>query len=119
MNKPEIKAGYLGVLENGEKAIAMNFVFRHDKGYKGLDFVTEEQIKRGFGSRVGCNEAFDEKNPSFKLVALYGYPETYKWFSTDNRPLLWRREEPVTEMTITEIEQKLGIKNLKIVKEDK
>lgn len=117
MNKPEIKAGYLGVMENGEKAIAMNVVLRYD--YKGLDFVTEEQIKRGVGAQVGCNEAFDGVEPSYKLVALYGYPETYERFSTDNRPLLWRREEPVTEMTITEIEQKLGIKNLKIVKENK
>ena len=31
--------------------------------------------------------------------------------------LLWKREEPTVEMTIAEIEKKLGIKNLKIVKE--
>ena len=31
--------------------------------------------------------------------------------------LLWKREEPTVEMTVAEIEEKLGIKNLKIVKE--
>jgi len=116
MNKPDIKAGYLGVMENGEKAIAMNVALRH--GSEVLKFVTERQIRRGFGAQVGCDKAFNVAEPSYKLVALYGHPKNYEWFSIDNRPLLWRREEPVTEMTITEIEQKLGIKNLKIVKEN-
>ena len=31
--------------------------------------------------------------------------------------LLWKREEPTVEMTIAEIEKKLGIRNLKVVKE--
>ena len=31
--------------------------------------------------------------------------------------LLWEREEKPIEMTVAEIEKKLGIKNLKIVKE--
>ena len=30
---------------------------------------------------------------------------------------LWKREEPPVEMTVAEIEEKLGIKNLKIIKE--
>ena len=30
--------------------------------------------------------------------------------------LLWKREEPTVEMTIEEIEKKLGIRNLKVVK---
>lgn len=35
------------------------------------------------------------------------------------RNIIWEREEPVIEMTISEIEEKLGIKNLKIVEEKK
>lgn len=35
------------------------------------------------------------------------------------RNIIWEREEPVVEMTISEIEEKLGIKNLKIVEEKK
>ena len=31
--------------------------------------------------------------------------------------LLWKRDEPAVEMTIAEIEKKLGIRNLKVVKE--
>lgn len=34
------------------------------------------------------------------------------------RDIIWEREEPAVEMTIAEIEEKLGIKNLKIVKEN-
>jgi len=34
------------------------------------------------------------------------------------RNTIWEREEPAVEMTIAEIEEKLGIKNLKIVKEN-
>ena len=30
---------------------------------------------------------------------------------------VWKREEPPVEMTVAEIEKKLGIKNLKIIKE--
>lgn len=33
------------------------------------------------------------------------------------RNIIWEREEPAVEMTVAEIEEKLGIKNLKIVKE--
>ena len=32
--------------------------------------------------------------------------------------LIWERSEPAVEMTVAEIEEKLGIKNLKIVKEN-
>lgn len=39
----------------------------------------------------------------------FNFEEDYK--------LLWKREEPSVEMTVAEIEKKLGIKNLKIVKE--
>lgn len=35
------------------------------------------------------------------------------------RNIIWEREEPVVEMSISEIEEKLGIKNLKIVEEKK
>lgn len=35
------------------------------------------------------------------------------------RNTIWEREEPAIEMTISEIEEKLGIKNLKIVEEKK
>ena len=35
----------------------------------------------------------------------------------DYYDLLWKREEPTVEMTIAEIEKKLGIRNLKVVKE--
>ena len=42
----------------------------------------------------------------------------YDELHSDYGCLIWERPESVVEMTIAEIEEKLGIKNLKIVKED-
>ena len=113
----DIKAGYLGVFEDGTVAIAINV---GNNSYKYMEFVAQEQIKDGRNAYISCAGALsdDETRTGFKLVALYGYATNYTWFSTDNRPLLWQREKPATEMTIAEIEEKLGVKNLKIVKAD-
>ena len=60
------------------------------------------------------------------IVAVYGVPNrSYinifscerkldDSFVMDYGHLLWEREDPVVEMTIKEIEEKLGIKNLRI-----
>ena len=104
----DIKAGYLGVFENGEKAIAMPT----DKGLKFVELCTGDLA-------IGCENSFNQASLSgeYNLVALYGYPNTRNWFSTTYRPLLWKREPVVAEMTIAEIEAKLGIEKLKIIKE--
>lgn len=107
----DIKAGYLGVLENGKLVIAMEFIDQ-------LMFITKEQFVNGKGGEVETYKAFNQNScvDGYNLVALYGYPKNLVWFSTENRPLLWECTENV-EMTVSEIEKKLGIKNLKIVKE--
>lgn len=113
----DIKAGYLGVLGNGRKVIAMPY---EDVFGDNLTFVTVGCMAGG-GADIDCRRAFEQKSHSgdYNLVALYGYPIDYDWFSTENRPLLWEREKETIEMTITEIEEKLGIKNLKIIGEGK
>lgn len=61
----------------------------------------------------------DEK---FDIMKVYEYTrgdnalDDFWTFHVFNYDLIWVREEPV-EMTVAEIEEKLGIKNLKIVKE--
>ena len=108
----DIKAGYLGVFKNGEKAIAMPT----DKELKFVELRTGE-------SAIDCENSFDQASwtGEYNLVALYGYPNTISgfsnWFSTADRPLLWKREPVATEMTIAEIEAKLGVEKLKIIKE--
>ena len=104
----DIKAGYLGVLKNGEKAIAMPYD-------NGLTFVNVEEVTDR-GAVIECTDAFNLRTcDDYRLVALYGYPKNYDWFSTENRSLLWERK-PI-EMTIAETEAKLGIEKLKIIKE--
>ena len=107
----DIKAGYLGVLKNGEKAIAM-------PTDRELKFVELDGLCNKY-STILCERSFSQEAfiDDYNLVALYGYPTSTRWFSTENRPLLWKHK-PETEMTIAEIEEKLGIENLKIVEED-
>lgn len=60
------------------------------------------------------------------LDIMYIYsPKSYQLVSFINHDcaikdvdLLWDRNESATEMTVSEIEKKLGVKNLKIVKEN-
>lgn len=61
------------------------------------------------------NEYFYKGN---EIIKVWGLPTQYYegLFSTEYRDLIWEREKR-TEMTIAEIEDKLGIKGLKIVKE--
>ena len=107
----DIKAGYLGVLKNGVKVIAMETAGR-------LMFVELNELCNT-GATINCETSFNQNSwtGEYDLVALYGYPNTINWFSTANRRLLWEREPIVTEMSIAEIEAKLGIEKLKIIKE--
>ena len=107
----DIKVGYLGVFKNGDKAIVMPI-------NKELKFVELNELCNT-GATINCETSFNQASWTgvYDLVALYGYPNTNNWFSTADRPLLWKREPVITEMTIAEIEEKLGIKKLKIIKE--
>ena len=104
----DIKVGYLGVFKNGEKAIATPT----DTGSKFVELRTGE-------ATINCETSFNQASwtGEYNLVALYGRPNTMNWFSTANRPLLWECEPVVTEMTIAEIEARLGIEKLKIIRE--
>ena len=85
--------GYYLALQNKEDIVMVN----------GTDF---NYIK---------NNYYYEKN---EIIKIYGLPRHYGngLLSTRTRELIWERSEEV-EMTIAEIEDKLGIKGLKIVKE--
>ena len=83
---------------------------------------------------IGHNEYFREENYNEDLTHKYDHDLdivcVYKIINPfggaiclnsilelGNLIPIWEREEPPVEMTIAEIEKKLGIKNLKIVKE--
>ena len=64
-------------------------------------------------------KVYEPRRGSEFLLKAYldGTAPTFRKIEEDLN-LIWERPEPV-EMTVAEIEEKLGIKNLKIVKEDK
>lgn len=64
----------------------------------------------------------DEEMPELDIVAVYAPLMTASLWrkNLSNKQdwvCAWRREEPPVEMTVAEIEKKLGIRNLKIIKE--
>lgn len=49
----------------------------------------------------------------WNVTEVYGYANLWKYscmVSTEHRPLLWKREDPVKKMTVEEIEKELGYK---------
>lgn len=66
--------------------------------------------------------SYDSDAHNLDIMEVYGHvtgSENYPacgYISTDNRPLLWSRESERVEMTLEEIEKKLGYK-VKIVSE--
>lgn len=85
-------------------------VFVRDTGYIGLDMFNYDLTVRG-----GNQEGFD----IMKVYKPVDFITTLRLDDQiDRAELIWKREEekPV-EMTVSEIAEKLGIKNLKIIKE--
>lgn len=71
---------------------------------------------------IAANEMGDSwfgiKNSSVEIEAIYDRPKLYAQtcqFSTSYRTLLWKKPE-VKEMTVAEIEEKLGY-SIKVIKE--
>lgn len=117
--KSLLKVGYVVKRRDGEYRMVM-------PSENGLIIVGE-------GDWISICDYNDELNYDYKsgeyailldIVEIYGFNEwQYQTLnvSSEDRPLIWKREEPVvepaTELTISEIEKRLGVKNLKVVKE--
>ena len=95
----------------------------HDSGHMPLSEYTDD-LKHLTPSLTGRRDysivkVYEPKQGSEFLLKAYldSTVPTFRKIEEDLN-LIWERPEPVVEMTIAEIEEKLGIKNLKIVKEN-
>lgn len=101
-----LKAGMLVELKNGTKGILIPVeqcleVF----SINDLEAVTDAII---------YDESLSYWDEQYSIVKIYGLSKDYSLFKESGRDLLWEYKEPVKEITIAEIEEKLGYK-IKIV----
>lgn len=119
MNKSDLKTGMVVETNNGERHIVLldaddaerNLIDIDKSGWMRLNNYDKDLKYRG-----------DEDNEwSIKKVYSVGVHIGHifgdKDWAMKHAKVIWERCEKPVEMTVAEIEKKLGIKNLKIVKE--
>lgn len=122
MTKSELKTGMIvRYLDGSLRVIMRNDTKYYNEAYLvGADGWTEihhfnEDLTFGDAYHAHCNDivaVYDVSNMSYMHI-FRGKCKLDNSFVMDYGHLLWERE-PVVEMTIKEIEEKLGIKNLRI-----
>lgn len=119
MNKSDLKTGMVVEVKNGEKYLVM--LNAENKSMSLINFNGGFMSLDDYDESLNCVNGDDVDE--WSVIKVYSLEKNISViFSCTNRVIknakvLWeRREEPV-EMTVAEIEKKLGIKNLKIVKE--
>lgn len=123
MKKSDLKTGMMVVTrDNNEYMVMLNV--EYDGTRKMVEPSNVIVSKDGwmplskYGDDLRTYSAFD----NLDIVEVYAPLMTASLWRKDlsdkkDWVCVWKREEPSVEMTIAEIEEKLGIKNLKIIKE--
>ena len=123
MTKSELKTGMIVRYRDG----SLRVIMRNDaeyyneaylvgaSGWTELHHFNEDLIFRD-KFHAHCNDivAVYEVLSSSYMNIFCGKYKLDDSFVMDYGHLLWEREDPVVEMTVKEIEEKLGIKNLRI-----
>jgi hypothetical protein len=107
VKKKDLRTGMFGVMDNGAKFVIVNEFFVYKDG--GFDYVRSINDDLSFGLGFAQIDGLYECDSFDQLECAIDDGKLY--------PCIWKRNE-FTEMTISEIEKKLGIKNLRIKKED-
>jgi len=108
MTKKDLRTGMFGIVEDG-RGLEKFFVVVNDKlvyQHGGHDNIPCLKDDLDYGV-YRITKIFNKLVYSFDLAKIYKCDQGY---------IFWERDNSI-EMTVAEIEQKLGIKNLKIVKE--
>ena len=107
MKKADLKTGMLVQYRNGKVGMVINNFILTD-GYIEIGNIEydlrHERLKEYDIMKVSNVLTY------YKLMPSYWTEETL------NNNLLWEREEKPTELTIQQIEEMTGLKNIKIVK---
>ena len=118
MKKSDLKTGMIVELRNGKMYLVMLNPDCEDRELISLD--------GGFMSLCDYEEnlrwakSFDDQWTVVKIYSLENsicFILSEKEEALKNKKLIWERKGIPVEMTIAEIEEKLGIKNLRIIKE--
>ena len=107
MTKKDLRTGMFGIVGDG-RGLEKFFVVVNDKlvyQQGGHDNISSLNDDLNYGV-YRITKIFNKLVYSFDLAKIYKCDQFY---------IFWERDS--IEMTVAEIEQKLGIKNLKIVKE--
>ena len=117
MKKSDLKTGMIVECNNGNRFIVMldaddaehNLINIDNVGWMPLNYYDKDlkhcrddewSIKKVYSVGIHIAQIFGNKDRAMKHAKV-----------------IWEREGKPVEMTVAEIEEKLGIKNLKIVKE--
>lgn len=120
MTKSDLKTGMVVKTRNGKMYLVMLNPDCEDREF--IDFNDDGWLRgSGFNDDLTRNTDYYD-NSDYDIVRVYtagsGICRLFNKIDfLDSLKLLWEREEKPIEMTVSEIEKKLGIKNLKIVKE--
>ena len=123
MRKSDLKTGMIVVTRDNDEYMVMLNVEFSATGSKPQNFLVSKDgwmPLSKYSDDLKLGE--DEEMPELDIVAVYApLMEASLWrknlSDTDDWVCVWKREEPPVEMTVAEIEKKLGIRNLKIIKE--
>ena len=121
MTKADLKSGMIVEFRNGKQDMVML-----NPDCKGREFIGLNESGGGYMPLCEYDEDLTKinGNTAWDIVKVYSVGEKISSiFSNEEyalryKKLIWERKEKPVEMTIAEIEEKLGIKNLKIIKEN-
>ena len=106
MTKSDLRDGMVVKIRDGKLCIVIGNRIISDNGWLSLDVYMEDLT-------------YQQGSEFYDIVAIYDIPlrslDLNYW--TEGKKPIWVRTEE-TIMTISDIEKRLGIKNLKIVSED-
>lgn len=122
MNKSDLKTGMMVVTRDGDKYMVMLNVEYATEFKESLNVIVSEDgwmplWRFSKDLKLNANDTSE-----LDIVAVYSPKMTASLWKKnikddDYWECIWKREESPVEMTIAEIEKKLDIKNLKIIKE--
>lgn len=118
MKKSDLKTGMVVEMRNREKYLVMLNPDCEDRDL--ISFSGGFMPLCEFGDDLAANDGDTEWDivKVYRTGANVCYIVSNTGIAMKHAQLLWERTEKTVEMTIAEIEEKLGVKNLKIIKGD-
>lgn len=108
--KAELKTGMAVELANGE-----TYIVFHNLDYDNGKCLVSHSLNNSINLNTMTEDLEYKGNRSKDIVKVFGMAVSWKEVGISYGDCIWERPTNV-ELTIADIEKKLGIKNLKIIK---